>query len=224
MALPWDLLDSVETNEGVLELRRRGADFLISVGGRVLMNSRARRSEEALGELAGRALSAASAPRVLVGGLGMGYTLRSLLDVLPEDAKVRVVELNPVVVRWCRGPLAECTADALADPRVETVVGDAAAAIREGAKTPWDAIVLDLYEGPHAATQGTSDPFFSRAALGRARKALRSGGVLAVWGENPDRPFEDDLRRLGFAVERHRPGRAGARHVVYLATPDTSRR
>lgn len=219
---PWTTLDRVVTPDGELELRRRGeADFLLALDGRVLMQSTARRSEEALGARTAEAVAARRAPRVLVGGLGMGITLRAALERLPPDARVGVVELHARVVAWCRGPLAALSGDALADPRVGVEVGDVADAIartaRAGGAERLDAIVLDLYEGPHARTQPERDPFYGRRALERSRAALRPGGVLAVWGEAPDRGFERRLVAAGFRVARARPGRGGRRHAVVLA-------
>jgi spermidine synthase len=223
MTRPWQTIASVPTPEGALELRCRGdegpgADYLIVVGGRVLMTSSARRSEEELAERAVAALpaKARAAPRVLVGGLGMAFTLRAALDALPAAARVTVVELNPDVVAWCRGPLAPATNAAVADPRVTVVVADVARAIADAAPGAFDAIVLDLYEGPNAATQEANDPFYGAAALGRARAALAPGGVLAVWSEDPDAAFERRFGGAGFAVTTHRSGRGGRTHVVYL--------
>lgn len=221
MARPWHIVERVETPDGRLELRQRGErDFLITVDDRVVMTSAARRSEEALGALACRAIPDRPAPRVLIGGLGMAYTLRAALDVLPAAATVEVAELNPVVVRWCRGALAPLTAGAVADPRVRTAIEDVAARIAHAAAEPaarHDAILLDLYEGPREATRGAADPFYGRDALRRSRAALRPGGVFAVWSEFPDEPFERRLASAGFTVDRRRPGKGGSRHVVYLA-------
>jgi len=197
----------------VLELRRRGdRDFLITHDGRVLMTSAAHRSESALAETAVARLPQRRAPRVLVGGLGMGFTLRAALDALPARATVRVAELHPEVVDWCRGPLAGLTAAAVADPRVEVRIGDVARAIAEDG--PFDAIVLDLFVGPQRP--GREDPHFGRAALARTRDALAPGGVFAVWSEQADPSFEKALAAAGFAVEKARPGRGGLRHVVYF--------
>jgi spermidine synthase len=220
---PWQVLASAETPEGRLELRRRGAaEMVITVGGRVLMNGAAHRSEAALAELACRHIAAWPRPRVLLGGLGMGFTLRAALDALPRAASVTVVEIDPAIVEWCRGPLAELTGSALADRRVAVEIGDVAAVIarhdstRDGRR--FDAILLDLYEGPRTPAQGRDDPLYGRAALARARAALDDGGVLAVWSEDPDAGFEARLTAAGFAWERRRPGRGGPRHAVYLAT------
>lgn len=218
MPRPWTVLDTADTPEGRLELRQRGpGDFLIVVGGRVLMSSTATHTERAVADLACRRLTGA-APRVLIGGLGMAFTLRAALDALPPGAAVTVVEMNPVVERWCRGPLAEMTGRPLDDPRTTLVLGDVAAVIAATPPAPpWDAIVLDLYEGPHAATQSREDPFYGPAALQRTRAALRPGGLFAVWSEDPDTAFEGRLGRAGFLAERVPPPPSGPRHVVYLA-------
>ncbi|MEN8140192.1 MAG: spermidine synthase [Thermodesulfobacteriota bacterium] len=216
MALPWQVVDSVETAEGLLELRRRGDDdYLITIANRVLMNSRANRSEIVLSELACAALGQRQRPRVLVAGLGMAYTLRAALDNLPEDAQVVVAELNPVVVDWCRGPLSHLTAGAVADPRVTVEISDVALVIAQAAMArdkAFDAIILDMYEGPYEA-----DNLFGEAALHLAATALRPGGVFAVWSEDPDKGFEERLRQAGFTFTKQRPGRGGRRHVVYVA-------
>lgn len=215
----WQRLDRLDTDEGVLELRMRGdRDFLILVDGRVLMQSAAHRSELELAVVACRPLRTAPHPRVLVGGLGMGYTLRAALDELPATAEVTVAELTPRIVEWCRGPLAPLTAGAVDDPRVRVHVGDVAEVIaRTRATARWDAIVLDLYEGPYVATQRPDDPLFGKAALARTKAALAPGGVLAIWSEDREAAFEQRLRALGFAVEVRSSGRGGRRHVIYVA-------
>lgn len=210
---PWQTLAREATPEGPLELRRRGRELLITVAGRVLMTSAAHRSEEALASLGCAGLP--PRPRVLLGGLGMGFTLRAALAVLPADAEVVVAELTAAVAEWCRGPIAELFGPTLDDPRVRLRIADVAAVIRDG---PWHAILLDLYEGPNAATQTDRDPFYGTAALARARAALRPGGVLAIWSEDPDAAFERRFAAAGFAVTRHRAGRGGRAHIVYLGT------
>jgi len=214
---PWKLLESKPTAEGVLELRQRGdREFLIVIDGRVLMTSRDRRSEQGLAVLACDALPGrAAAPRVLIGGLGMAYTLRSALDALPAAAEVVVAELTPAVLDWCHGPLAVLTDGAVADPRVRVVIDDVAKVIAATPRGHYDAIILDLYEGPHAATQRSDDPFYGRAALARSRDALAPGGILAVWSEEADDAFSRRFTAAGFDVAIHRLGKSRT-HVVYL--------
>jgi spermidine synthase len=221
MARPWRTLATVSTDEGALELRQRGddpatAEFLIVIGGRVLMTSTARRSEEALSTLAFADLAELAAPRVLIGGLGMAFTLRAALDVLPPRATVTVAELNPDVVSWCRGPLAPITGHAVADPRVMIALGDVARVIAEAPPGSYDAILLDLYEGPNAQSQRADDPFYGAAALARTRRALAVGGVLGVWSEDADAAFGKRFGGAGFTVTSHRIGSGGRRHLVYL--------
>ena len=217
MTRPWQTIARVSTPDGALELRQRGAaDFLITIAGRVLMTSRARRSEEALATLPLRDRAPRAVRDVLVGGLGMGYTLRAALDVLAADARVTVVELNADVAAWCRGPLLPLTDGAVADPRVTIEVADVSAHLGRVRPGSYDAILFDLYEGPHAATQAADDPLYGPAALVRARAALRPGGVFAVWSEEADSRFERRLGEAGFRVEKHRAGRGGRAHTVYL--------
>jgi spermidine synthase len=218
MTRPWHTLAGADRPEGRLELRRRGdSEIVITVGGRVLMNGAAHRSEAALAELACRPIAGRPLPRVLLGGLGMGFTLRAALDVLPRRASVLVVEIDPLIVEWCRGPLADLTRRALDDPRVRVEIADVAAAIDAAAGGGFDAILLDLYEGPRTPTQGRDDPLYGRAALARARAALAPGGLLAVWSEEPDAAFEARLTAAAFDWQRHRPGGGGPRHAVYVA-------
>ncbi len=199
-------------------MRQRGArDFLITISGRVLMTSTAHRSEEELARLACAALDRKGRSHVLLGGLGMGYTLRAALDLLPPPAQVTVADLNECVVKWCRGPLAELTAGAVSDRRVEVKIEDVAALIARS-KDRFDAIALDLYEGPHHAANRAIDPLYGVAALGRAHAALRADGVLAVWSEEPDRPFETRFAAAGFRVQRHPGGRGGRAHFIYVGT------
>ncbi len=221
MALPWNVVDRFITEEeGVLELRQRGQrDFIITLGTQVLMNSMAQRSEIALGELGAKPLASHPAPRVLVGGLGMGITLRAVLDSLPRTATVVVRELNPQIVKWCQGPLLDLTHGAVADPRVTVEVGDVVEGISNASKQDrFDAIILDLYRGPHPRTDKKNDPFYGSRAIERARKALNPGGTFAVWGENHDEGFMKRLASGGFSVEFKRAGKGGYCHAVFLAT------
>jgi spermidine synthase len=221
MAQPWQTIDKVDTPDGVLELRKRGdRDFLILIDNRVLMNSSANRSELELGRLASEAVARRPQPQVLIGGLGMGLTLRAALDALPDTASVVVAELNAVIEKWCRGPLAGLTGSAVQDRRVKVVIKDVAAVIADAAERPekrFDAVVIDLYEGPGSKTDPVKDPFYGSRALERVLQALAPGGMFAVWGEAPDPGFEKRLAAAGFSFARERPGRGGLRHVVYLA-------
>ena len=221
MAQPWKIIESIATDEGALELRQRGErDFLITIGPQVLMNSMSNRSEIVLGQLGCGHLKARSNPRVLVGGLGMGFTLRAVLDSLPSDASVVVAELNRTVVQWCGGPLAALTGNAVGDPRVTMELGDVAARISrtagDGGEERFDAIVLDLYRGPHAKTDARNDPLYGSRAIEAMARALKPGGVVAVWGENYDEGFDKRLQSAGFSVTTPRPGKGGLRHVVFL--------
>ncbi|MBK5276180.1 MAG: spermidine synthase [Desulfuromonadales bacterium] len=222
MAQPWIIIESITTDEGILELRQRGEkDFLIMIGSQVLMNSLANRSEVMLGRLGCSHLKDVASPRVLVGGLGMGFTLRAVLDSLPATAQVTVAELNPVVHRWCLGPLATITGNAAGDPRVSVEIGDVAELIRQGVakgnEARFDAIVLDLYRGPHARTDQRDDSLYGSRAIDNMRNALNPGGIVAVWGEQYDEGFDKRLRSAGFTVTVERPGRGGLRHAVFLA-------
>ncbi len=216
---PWTTLARAQTPDGLLELKQRGpTDFLITVGGRVLMNSVASRSEVALGAIACRGLSGIAAPRLLVGGLGMGITLRAALDRLPKAARVVVAELNPVVLEWCQGPLAALTDGAVRDTRVTVELGDVMAVVRKaGSGDRFDAIAIDLYVGPDAGTRA-KDPLYGNKAVSQFRAALRKGGVFAIWGEAWDATFAERLERHGFEVRHEKPGKGGLRHVVYVAT------
>jgi spermidine synthase len=224
MALPWKVVDQFITlEEGTLELRRRGErDFIITLGTQVLMNSMAQRSEIALGELGVKSLKNHPTPRVLMGGLGMGITLRAVLDCLEEKAQIVVWELNPTITQWCQGPLSELTRGATSDPRVCVKIGNVVQGIRDASKSTdsdrFDAIILDLYRGPHSRTDKKNDPVYGSQAIALTRKALKSGGTFAVWGEDHDEGFMKRLAREGFSVEFKRPGKGGYSHAVFLAT------
>jgi spermidine synthase len=214
------IVERVETRDGALELRRRGErDFLILLDGRILMSSAAHRSEQALASQACARLAGRVNPSLLIGGLGMGFTLRAALDALPADARICVAELHACVVEWCRGVLAPLTGGAALDPRVTIELGDVGALIRRAARggDRFDAILLDLYTGP-----GGGEVCFEPGMLAAARAALARGGVYAVWSEQPDPAFEKRLRAAGFDAVRSRPGRGGLRHAVYTATASSS--
>lgn len=222
MAQPWKTLDRVRTPEGVLELRQRGqGDFLITLGGLVLMNSLNNRSEKNLGQLGCQFLQDHKSPKVLVGGLGMACTLRAVLDSLSCGARVRVAELNPVVVEWCRGPLASLTAAAVSDPRVQIDIGDVAALVERLVSPPvpecYDAVIYDLYKGPHPRTDRLNDPLYGRRAIQKIHQLLAPGGLLTVWGENYDQDFENRLNACGFKARTQRSASGGYRHAIFIA-------
>jgi spermidine synthase len=222
MAKPWKTLESEQTPHGVLALRKRNEhEFLITIAGRVLMNSHANRSELTLAECACLAIKDRAAPRLLFGGLGMGCTLVTAVENLPGDASVEISEITPIVARWCAGPLAAINRGVLEDPRVQLKIEDVSRTISERAddrsQPRFDAIVLDLYEGPHAKTHAKRDPFYGAVALDATRRALAEGGVFAIWSEVPDAGFEKRLVANGFEVELIRSGKGGRRHAVYLA-------
>ncbi|MDR6873120.1 spermidine synthase [Bosea sp. BE125] len=219
--IPWTLIDSAKLpGQGELRLKRRGSEFSIMLGTNELMNSRLSGSEEALATLACARLRDAPHPQILIGGLGMGFTLRAALQVLGPEARVELAELVPEVVAWAKGPMAEVFAGCLDDPRVSVTVTDVGAAIA-AAPARYDAILLDVDNGPEGLTVPANDGLYSDAGLSVARQALRPGGVLAVWSQGPDRRFTQRLRQAGFSVEekmvRANKGRSGARHVIWLA-------
>jgi spermidine synthase len=211
------------TPDGRLCLLQRGDnDFIIKIGNQVLMNSQLNLSEIVLATSACQRLADRPAPLVMVSGLGMGYTLRAALDTLPADAVVTVVELNRVIVEWCRGPLAPLTNNVLDDPRVRLVEGDAAQFIRDTARAKtalFDAIILDMYEGTGEANQDEDHPFFGFNALRTTKGAIKKDGVFSVWTEGEDKLFVGRLKKAGFQVEAVQPRKGGPRHVVYLSTP-----
>ena len=200
---------------------RRGAEFSIMLGDNELMNSRLGGSEEALATLACAKLSPGARSRILIGGLGMGFTLRAALGVLSSEASIVVAELVPAVVSWARGPMAEVFGDILTDPRVRIVEADVGEVIR-GARVHFDAILLDIDNGPDGLSRQANDALYTSRGLRSAFGALRPGGVLSVWSCAPDRVFARRLREAGFVVEeivaRANGARRGARHVIWLAT------
>lgn len=219
--IPWIQLDSAKVpGGGELRLKQRGGEFSIMLGTNELMNSRLSGSEEALAQLACARLAGRPAPHLLVGGLGMGFTLRAALAALPREARVTVAELVPEVVAWARGPMAGVFAGSLDDPRVIVRESDVAELIRP-ARAAFDAILLDVDNGPEGLSRAANDALYDRAGLAAARTALRPGGMLAVWSSGPDAGFTRRLGQAGFAVEetrvRARRGGGGARHVIWLA-------
>jgi spermidine synthase len=219
---PWVLLGVAQASGAEIELRlyRRDDEFSIRVGNRELMNSRAHGSEDALGDLACAGIADCPRARVLIGGLGMGYTLRAVLNGLNAQARVIVAELLPEVVAWNRGPLGDLAGRPLRDDRVEVREVDVAR-ILLAEQRAYDAIVLDVDNGPRALTRSGNDWLYAKAGLSAAFAALRPGGVLAVWSAGPDLAFSDRLRNTGFEVEevrvRARGVRGGSRHIIWIA-------
>ncbi|MGB5077212.1 MAG: hypothetical protein WBO17_07010 [Sphingorhabdus sp.] len=219
--LPRILLDTAEiagSNE-TLRLIQRGTEYSIMLGANELMNSRLSGSEEALARLTCEKLSHVSKPRLLIGGLGMGFTLRAALAELATGSEVIVAELVPEVVAWAKGAMAAHHGDSLSDPRTEIVTTDVARLIRQHDKH-YDAILLDVDNGPDGLTKGANDHLYSSDGLGRARRALKDGGVLAIWSAAPDKQFSARFASCGFEVEetivRANKGKSGARHVIWL--------
>lgn len=219
--IPWETLDSAPLpGGGSLRLKRRGREFSIMLGANELMNSRLSGSEEALANLAAARLAGRAAPRILIGGLGMGFTLRAALAACGAAARVEVAELVPQVVAWARGPMGELFGGCLDDPRVSVAISDVAELIR-AARRQYDAILLDVDNGPDGLTVAANDALYDDAGIAAARDALTAGGLLGVWSQGPDRSFTQRLRRAGLSVEevtvRADRGRRGARHVIWLA-------
>jgi spermidine synthase len=220
-----ELLDSAPIpGGGELRLFRRelkGADeYSIMLGRIELMNSRLSGSEEALATLSCERLAVKN-PRLLIGGYGMGFTLRAALSALPPQAHVEVVELIPAIVQWAREPMAALSQKCLDDSRVTVTVGDVCDVIGK-ADRDHDAILLDVDNGPDGLTHEANDRLYSMAGLAAARKALRSNGILAVWSSEGDKRFTSRLHKSGFAVEvKTVPARSngkGAKHTIWLAT------
>lgn len=217
---PWELLGDSHTPDGTrLTLMKRDRELAIFADGKMLMSSRMHGSEEALATLACAHIITASAPRVLVGGLGLGFTLRATLDVLPPRASVVVAELVPGVVEWNRGPLGPLAGHPLDDPRVRVAVGDVAVTMRKDTER-FDAILLDVDNGPDAFTSALNAGLYANHGVTLAHATLRPGGVLAVWSAWEDRKFEQRLRWAGFAVSMHRVRarlkQGGPRHTLFV--------
>lgn len=220
--ISWKLLDTAQVpgNGGELRLYRRGDEFSIRIAdGGELMNSRIHGSEKALAELTCKKIADRSRPRVLIGGLGMGFTLAAALHHLGADAEVVVAELVPAVVVWNRGPLGEHAGHPLEDKRATVCEGDVADILKTRQQA-YDAILLDVDNGPDGLTSKNNDWLYTMDGLHASFGALRPEGVLAVWSAGPDREFTKRLRKAGFRVEQVRVrarGKKGARHMIWLA-------
>jgi len=219
--IPWVELGSstISGSENRLRLMQRGNEYSIMTGGIELINSRMSGSEQALATLTCARLKDRPAPRLLIGGLGMGFTLRAALEVLPALSRVEVAELLPAVIDWARGPMAEIFSGCLDDRRVVILEGDVAIPINAASKA-YDAILLDVDNGPGGLDRVANDGLYRATGLAAARRALKPGGILAVWSAMPDEAFLRRMNQAGFTVteERvhaHRKGK-GARHVIWL--------
>lgn len=216
----WEILGQTRTPDGTdMQLTRRDNEYVMLANGKPLMSSRMHGSEEALARLACARVGAVDRPRVLVGGLGMGFTLRAALDLLPSDAIVTVTELVPAVIAWNRAPLAALAAHPLSDARVRVEVADVGFTLRAN-RARFDVILLDVDNGPTAFTAAANDGLYNNGGVAAAHAALRPGGTLAVWSAWEDRKFEQRLRYHGFDVEvarvRARLKKGGPRHTIFL--------
>lgn len=224
---PWENVDHARSPDGTeLVLARRDDEWVVREGGRVLMSSRMHGSEEALASFA---LERVAHPRtVLIGGLGLGFTLRATLDRLGPDTRVIVAEMVAELVEWNRGPVADLAGRPLDDPRVRLQMGDVRARIGE-ARSAYDAILLDVDNGPAMLNHAANGALYDTKGIRACRDALRPGGVLAVWSAGSDARYVERLERAGFDAEvKVVPGRGsghgGVRHVVFVATRPAARR
>lgn len=220
--VPRELIDVAEVPGGEpLRLFRRGADHMIVLDRNELMNSRMSGSEEALAVMTCARLRGRKAMRMLIGGYGMGFTLRAALAELGPDARIEVAELVPKILEWARGPMVALTAGCLDDPRVEIVMEDVGVPIAEG-EGRYDAILLDVDNGPDGLVRSANGRLYSARGLAAAKAALTPGGVLAVWSAGSDAAFTKRLKDAGFAVEevavKARSNGKGPRHVIWFAT------
>ncbi len=224
---PRELLGVADVPGGEpLRLFRRGGDFMIVLDRNELMSTRMSGSEVALGTMTCDRLAGRPSPHLLIGGYGMGFTLRAVLGRLGPQARVTVAELVPGIIEWARGPMAALTDGCLDDPRVTLAIGDVGDAIR-AARRSYDAILLDVDNGPDGLTRAANDGLYATRGLDEARIALRPGGVLAIWSAGPDPAFAKRLGRAGFTVDEVRVrarddgkgGGKGATHVIWFAVP-----
>ncbi|MEM9310991.1 MAG: spermidine synthase [Pseudomonadota bacterium] len=216
-------LDTAKIPGGdTLTLVSHGRDFIIMLGREELMGTRMQFSEEQLARLTIEQLDT-PAPRVLIGGYGMGFTYRAALAQMPAKGRVIVAEIVSEILDWARGPLSALSGDKLDDPRGTVVLRDVADVIEEaGQGERYDAILLDVDNGPDGVVRADNDRLYNRTGLAKARDALRPGGILAVWSAAPDPAFTRRLKDAGFAVEarevRARPNNKGPRHTIWFAS------
>lgn len=221
--IPWLQIDTARVPGADVELRlmRRGAEFSMMLGPNELMNSRLSGSEEALATLACRRIETVKRPHLLIGGLGMGFTLRAALSVLGPEARITVAELVPAVIRWARGPMVNIFGGSLDDPRASIRNADVIDVIQSH-PAAFDAILLDVDNGPEGLIRKANDALYDLRGLKTIRRALRPNGVLAVWSSGPHPLFSKRLRDAGFEVNevnvRATTKRSGARHLIWFAT------
>ncbi|MEM7780958.1 MAG: spermidine synthase [Pseudomonadota bacterium] len=221
--LKRELLDTATIQDGeTLELYSHGRDFMIVLGRNELMSTRMRFSEEQLAELTLDRLDT-DTPRILIGGYGMGFTLRAALARVGEGAEIVVGEISDKIIDWAKGPMAELTGQCLTDPRLELVICDVAALIDDaidGTCEPFDAILLDVDNGPDGLVREDNNRLYSRTGMGKARDALKVGGIVSVWSAAPDPAFRRRMKDAGLAVEergvRSRPNNKGAHHTIWF--------
>jgi spermidine synthase len=222
--LQRELIDTTQIEDGVrLELYRHGRDFMIVLGRNELMSTRMRFSEEQLAELTIDRLGKADA-RMLIGGYGMGFTYRAAAARLGDKGQIVIAEISEAIVEWAKGPMAELTGESLSDPRLDLRICDVAALIddaNDGTCAKFDAILLDVDNGPDGLVREANNRLYSRTGLAKARDALTPGGILSVWSAAPDPAFRKRLKDAGLAVEecaiRSRPNNKGAHHTIWFA-------
>jgi spermidine synthase len=222
--IPWLHIDTTRIpGGGEMHLMQRGAEFSIRLDGNELMSSRLSATEQALATIACDRIKLREAPRILIGGYGMGFTLRAALKVLGPHAEIVVAELVPAVIAWARGPMADLSGNSLSDPRVRIHEGDVGALIRKG-RAAYDAILLDVDNGPEGMTRVENDRLYDVKGLRAAYTALRPGGVLGVWSSAPHTKFTERLRQTGYSTDeiplRAKGPRGGARHLIWMAMRD----
>ena len=222
--LQRELIDSTQIEDGVcLELYRHGRDFMIVLGRNELMSTRMRFSEEQLAQLTIERLGKENA-RLLIGGYGMGFTYRAAAARLGPKAQIVVAEISDAIIDWAKGPMAELTGEGLSDPRLDLKICDVAALIddaNDGTCAKFDAILLDVDNGPDGIVRDANNRIYSRTGLAKARDALKPGGILAVWSAGPDPAFAKRLRDTGLEIVewnvRSRPNKKGAHHIIWFA-------
>ena len=222
--LQRELIDSTQIEDGVcLELYRHGTDFMIVLGRNELMSTRMRFSEEQLAQLTIERMGKDNA-RILIGGYGMGFTYRAAAARLGEKAQIVVAEISDAIIDWAKGPMAELTGEGLSDPRLDLKICDVAALIddaNDGTCAKFDAILLDVDNGPDGIVRDANNRIYSRTGLAKARDALKPGGILAVWSAGPDPAFAKRLRDTGLDIVewnvRSRPNKKGAHHIIWFA-------